>query len=91
MLDPRHVAPTPESVGLDSALVDALFDRAEKEVREGLLPSAQIAIARNGKIAAMRTFGTARHHGVRGARDERDALLRVLVDQGDHVAPPRGS
>ena len=64
MLDPRHIAPTPESVGLDSGLVDALCARAEKEVREGLLPSAQIAIARNGKIAAMRSFGTARHQGV---------------------------
>jgi CubicO group peptidase (beta-lactamase class C family) len=64
MLDPRHVAPTPESVGLDPASVDALFARAEKEVREGLLPSAQIAIARNGKIAAFRTFGKARHQGV---------------------------
>jgi len=64
MLDPRHIAPTPEAVGLDSALVDALCARAEKEVREGLLPSAQIAIARNGKIAALRSFGSARHHGV---------------------------
>ena len=64
MLDPRHIAATPESVGLDSALVDALFARAEKEVREGLLPSAQIAIARDGKIAAMRTFGTSRHEGI---------------------------
>ncbi len=64
MLDPRHVAPTPESVGLDSALVEALFARAAKEVDLGLLPSAQIAIARNGKVAAMRTFGTARHEGV---------------------------
>jgi len=63
MLDPRHIAATPESVGLDSALVDALFERAEKEVREGVLPSAQIAIARNGKIAAMKTFGRVRHEG----------------------------
>ena len=63
MLDPRHVAATPESVGLDSALVDALFARAEKEVVEGVLPSAQIAIARNGKIAAMKTFGRVSHGG----------------------------
>jgi CubicO group peptidase (beta-lactamase class C family) len=63
MLDPRHIAATPESVGLDSALVDALFERAEKEVREGVLPSAQIAIARNGKIGAMKTFGRVQHGG----------------------------
>ena len=71
MIDPRHVAPTPESVGLDSALVDALLERAGKEVREGVLPSAQIAIARNGKIAAMRSFGRVLHHGVEApATDE---------------------
>jgi CubicO group peptidase (beta-lactamase class C family) len=64
MIDARHIAPTPESVGLDSSLVEALCERAEKEVREGVLPSAQIAIARNGKIAAMRTFGRVSHEGV---------------------------
>jgi CubicO group peptidase (beta-lactamase class C family) len=63
MLDQRLVAKTPEDVGIDSKLVDALFERAEKEVREGLLPSAQIAIARNGRIAAMRTFGRVSHEG----------------------------
>ncbi|MEX2207269.1 MAG: serine hydrolase domain-containing protein [Myxococcota bacterium] len=63
MIDPRHVAPTPESVGLDAKLVEALLERAEKEVREGVLPSAQIAIARNGKIAAMKTFGRVPHGG----------------------------
>ena len=51
-------------MGLDSALVDALCARAEKEVREGLLTSAQIAIARQGKIAALRTFGRVLHEGV---------------------------
>jgi CubicO group peptidase (beta-lactamase class C family) len=58
MLDQRLVAKTPEEVGIDSKLLDALFERAEKEVSEGLLPSAQVAVARNGKIAGMRTFGT---------------------------------
>lgn len=56
-------AQSPESVGIDPEKLDALFIRAEKEVREGLLPSAQIAIARNGKIAGMRTFGRVRHEG----------------------------
>ena len=58
------IAERPEQVGLDSAKVDALFQRAEREVREGLLPAVQIAIARNGKIGAMRTFGRARQGGV---------------------------
>jgi CubicO group peptidase (beta-lactamase class C family) len=58
------IADRPEQLGLDSAKVDALFQRAEREVREGLLPAVQIAIARNGKIGAMRTFGRARQGGV---------------------------
>lgn len=49
----------PREVGLDAAKVDALFERAEREVKEGLLPSVQIAIARDGKIGAMRSFGKA--------------------------------
>lgn len=56
-------AESPEAVGLDPARVDDLLTRAEKEVREGLLPSAQIAIARDGKIAAMRTVGEVTHEG----------------------------
>ncbi|HUA36648.1 MAG TPA: serine hydrolase domain-containing protein [Candidatus Binataceae bacterium] len=53
----------PRELGLDPAKVDALFQRAEREVNEGLLPSVQIAIARNGKIGAMRTFGKANQGG----------------------------
>ena len=61
----------PEQVGLDSAKVDALFQRAEREVREGLLPAVQIAIARDGKIGAMRTFGRAVQGGAqKPATDE---------------------
>jgi len=52
-------AESPREVGLDPAKVQALLDRAEREVKDGLLPSTQIAIARNGKIAAMRTVGRA--------------------------------
>lgn len=53
------VAEHPKEVGLDPAKVEALFERAQREIRDGLLPSCQIAIARNGKIGAMRTFGKA--------------------------------
>jgi CubicO group peptidase (beta-lactamase class C family) len=49
----------PAEVGLEPAKVQALLDRAQREVAEGLLPSCQIAIARRGKIGAMRTFGRA--------------------------------
>src|SRR5262245_20476607 len=63
MLDQRLVAKAPEDVGIDAKLLEALFERAEKEVAEGLLPSSQIAVARNGRIAGMRTVGRVTHEG----------------------------
>ena len=55
----HQVADSPREVGLDPAKVEELFKRAQREVTEGLLPSCQIAIARNGKVGAMKTFGRA--------------------------------
>lgn len=63
MPNPRFFARSPEDIGVDSGRLEELLDRAEREVREGLLPSAQIALARDGKLAAMRTFGTVTHEG----------------------------
>src|SRR5713226_1639195 len=60
------MAEHPREAGLDAAKVDELFKRAEREVNEGLLPSCQIAIARNGKIGAMKAFG----HAVQGGADK---------------------
>jgi CubicO group peptidase (beta-lactamase class C family) len=70
------IADSPREVGLDPDKVEALFQRAEREVREGLLPSAQIAIARDGKVGAMRTFGRA----VQGGKDQpaTDRTLYVI-------------
>jgi CubicO group peptidase (beta-lactamase class C family) len=59
-------AEDPREVGLDPAKVEALFIRAEREIKDGILPSSQIAIARKGKIAAMRTVGRA----VQGGADK---------------------
>src|SRR5260370_10224291 len=56
------LAEHPREAGLDAAKVDELFKRAERAVNEGLLPSCQIATARNGKIGAMKAFG----HAVQG-------------------------
>jgi CubicO group peptidase (beta-lactamase class C family) len=39
--------------------VEALAERVRKEVDEGLLPSAQFAIAKDGKVVAQGTFGDA--------------------------------
>ncbi len=49
----------PESLGVDPERLDLLLERARKEIDDGLLPSCQIAIARNGKLAAFETFGNA--------------------------------
>jgi len=62
----HQFAEHPREVGLDPAKVEELFKRAEREVAEGLLPSCQIAIARNGKVGAMKAFG----HAVQGGVDQ---------------------
>jgi CubicO group peptidase (beta-lactamase class C family) len=51
------VAASPEEVGVDSGKLEALFARAEREVREGHLASMQIAVARQGRIAGRRSLG----------------------------------
>jgi len=77
MPNPNLFAESPESVGVDSERLEALFARVEKEVREGLLPSAQVAVARNGRIAGMRTFGNVSHQG-RPAPATNDTLYVVF-------------
>ena len=44
---------------IDTAAVDALLLRARKEVDAGLLPSAQVALAKDGELIAFETFGDA--------------------------------
>jgi CubicO group peptidase (beta-lactamase class C family) len=59
MLNPDLLARRPEDVGIDSERLELLFARAKRDVDQGVLPSAQVAVARQGKLAALRTFGTA--------------------------------
>jgi len=67
----HQVADRPQEVGLDPEKVEQLFKRAEREVTEGLLPSCQIAIARNGRVGAIKTFGRAIQGGIeKPASDE---------------------
>jgi CubicO group peptidase (beta-lactamase class C family) len=44
---------------LDTAKVDALIARARREVDQGFLPSAQVALARDGELIAFEAFGDA--------------------------------
>lgn len=57
------VAARPEDVGIDSEKLEAVFARAKRDVDDGTLPGAQVAVARNGRLAGFRTFGTARIAG----------------------------
>ena len=57
-------AERPQDIGLNPDKVQALFDRANREIKEGVLPACQLAIARDGKIGAMGTFGRAVQGGV---------------------------
>jgi CubicO group peptidase (beta-lactamase class C family) len=77
MPEQHFFAERPADVGLNPDKVQALFDRAEREIKEGLLPACQIAIARNGKIGAMQTFG----HAVRGGVEKpaTDATIFVTM------------
>ena len=60
----KFFADKPFDVGLDPDKVLALMDRAARDVKEGILPACQVAIARNGRIAAMQTFGRAVQGGI---------------------------
>jgi CubicO group peptidase (beta-lactamase class C family) len=67
----RLLASRPEDVGIDSERLEAVFARAKRDVDDGVLPSAQVAVARHGKVAGVRTFGSAVQGGVeRPATDE---------------------
>ena len=48
-----------DSLGLNREQLDDLVARVRQAVDEGPLPSAQIALARNGKLALFETFGAA--------------------------------
>lgn len=53
------IATRPEDVDIDSEKLETLFARVKRDVDEGVLPSAQVAVARHGRLAGMRTFGQA--------------------------------
>jgi len=58
MIAEKFIA-TPAEVGIADDKLQELLGRARKEVDDGLLPSVQIAVARNGKLAAFETYGDA--------------------------------
>ncbi|HEY3111763.1 MAG TPA: serine hydrolase domain-containing protein [Chloroflexota bacterium] len=70
---------TPESLGLDSARLEQLFALVQRHVDEGRYPGAQVAVARHGRLAALRTFGHARL--APEPVDARDDTLWLLYSQ----------
>lgn len=63
------VAARPEDIGIDSEKLEAVFARAKRDVDEGILPSAQVAVARNGRLAGFRTYGSAVQGGIQRPAD----------------------
>src|SRR5437660_5335689 len=49
----------PESLGIDAGRLEELRTRVRREVDDGLLPSCQFALARDGRLAAFETVGDA--------------------------------
>lgn len=65
MLPTHLIAKKPEDVGVDSDKLEALFARAKRDVDQGVLDGCQVAVARDGKLAAFRSFG----HAIQGGAD----------------------
>jgi CubicO group peptidase (beta-lactamase class C family) len=64
MIDSSYIAAKPEDVGIDPEKLEAVFARAQRDVDGGILPSAQVAVARHGRVAGMRTIGAAVQDGI---------------------------
>src|SRR3954452_10980769 len=58
---PLSVEPVadPADLGFDPAAIAALEERARREIDAGLLPSCQLALARDGRVAWATTLGDA--------------------------------
>ena len=71
MLSKQYLASKPEDVGIESGRLEDVFARARRDIDDGTLPGCQVAVARQGRIAGLRTFGRAVQGGEeRPATDE---------------------
>jgi CubicO group peptidase (beta-lactamase class C family) len=89
-------AATPSSLGLDPRALDRLQELITRHLAEGRYPGAQIAVARDGKLALLRTFGDARIDPARTpARDGSLWLLysntKVITASAIWVLAERGA
>lgn len=84
----------PSALGLDPDKLERLYRLVERHIADGRYPGAQVAMARQGKLAAFRTFGRARVQPAAPASDETLWLLfsqtKVLVAAASWVLVDRG-
>ena len=59
MVDQKFLVSDPKEIGINPDKLTDLLNRVRKEVDEGLLPSVQIAVAREGRLAVFETYGDA--------------------------------
>ena len=90
MPNKNFVAQSPESVGVDSERLQTLLERVRREVDEGLLPSAQIAVAREGRLVLFETIGDATNDNLYCVFSSTKAITAaaawLLIEAGD-LAP----
>jgi len=71
---------------LNPAKVDELLARARREVDAGLLSAAQVALARNGKLALLATFGDASQESLfcvfSATKAVTSAAAWILIEEG---------
>lgn len=86
MTDTSTVTVDPADVDLDPGKVEALVERAHREVDAGLLPSCQIALARHGQLALFETIGGApagaRYHVFSATKPFVAGAMWVLIAEG---------
>ena len=87
MPDASFFAPSPEAVGIDAERLAEVLQRVRREVDDGLLPSAQIAVAREGRLALFETIGAATNENLYCVFSSTKALTSaaawLLIESGD--------
>ena len=87
MPDASFFAPSPEAVGIDAERLAEALQRVRREVDDGLLPSAQIAVAREGRVALFETIGEATNESLYCVFSSTKALTSaaawLLIESGD--------
>ncbi len=86
MFDSALIAEDPAELGIDPTKLAELTARARAEVDDGLLPSAQFAVARHGRIAHFETFGEATNETLYGIYSSTKAVTStagwLMIQEG---------